>query len=220
MGSMGFAMGDDSPFPLVKSIFDAWTAGDHSYLRETAASYQFKLAGSEGSLTSRRAKLGPPALLSLLQDDAAASAAPAAPAAEHRILEQLRAHAPQLHWFSTRGTDASCVVVGPSANAPLAASNMLLGFLYLGPHSSYPAHAHASTGAFHVVAGRCVTLRAGGRPVARAAGDCVVRAAGEVQSLETADSAVLICWVNSGELVGQHHFVGDESAGRSARSKL
>ena len=208
---MGFALGDDSPFPLIKSIFDAWTAGDHSYLRETAAQYKFALAGSDGKVSTRRGKIGPPDLASLMLS------AGDAVTPEAQIAAQLCMHASKLHWFSTRGSDASCVVVGPSANAPLASSEVMLGFLHVGPHSRYPAHAHASTGAFHVVAGHCVTQRGGGAPVTRCAGDIVVRSAGEVQSLITTDSAVLICWVNSGDLVGQHHFVED---GEMPRSKL
>ena len=44
-------------------------------------------------------------------------------------------------------------LVGNILGAPFRRDGFLIGFMLVGPHNSYPGHAHAANESYHVVAG-------------------------------------------------------------------
>ena len=72
----------------------------------------------------------------------------------------------------------------------------------MGPHNTYPGHAHAAHEAYHVLAGEA--WLSSSRAVA---GDVVLHAPHEVHSMRTGEESVLVCWVNSGDTFGEYYFV-------------
>ena len=141
--------------------------------------------------------------------------------AETEILDQLYANAPSLTWFNNASegwasavgnkgkTDTSCVLVGNVMGAPYRRDRFLIGFMLVGPHNTYPYHAHAAHEAYHVVAGEAWLSKNDSGPIHKKVGDIVVHDPYDTHSMVTKESSVLVCWVNSGDTFGEYYFVND-----------
>ena len=91
--------------------------------------------------------------------------------------------------------------------APHRRGNLLLGFMLVGPHNTYPAHAHATHEAYHVIVGEAWMSKNDSGLLHKRAGDVIVHEPFDTHSMETRDSGVLVCWINWGDVFGEYYFV-------------
>ena len=82
-----------------------------------------------------------------------------------------------------------------------------MGFVYMGPYTNFPEHAHTPEEIYHVVAGKCLRISGsinGINPVE--VGDIWFHESKESHGLKTEDSSVLIAWAWFGNLDGPYYF--------------
>ena len=51
------------------------------------------------------------------------------------------------------------MLVGNVLGAPHRRDSFLIGFMLVGPHNTYPNHAHAAHEAYHIIAGIVIRVR-------------------------------------------------------------
>lgn len=103
-------------------------------------------------------------------------------------------------------TDTSCTLVGSLLGAPIHSTAIMLGFMLVGPHNTYPEHGHAAHEGYHVVGGE--GWFGGGLGLQlRGAGEVMVHQPHQPHAMETGGHQVLVCWVNSGDTFGEYYFL-------------
>ena len=105
-------------------------------------------------------------------------------------------------------SDTSCVLVGSFKEATIQHHDLALGFMYLEPGTTYPAHAHSGIEVYYIVAGRCLMSKARGAFQWQVAGDVVIHEAHEVHAaICDSDEGVLILWSKWNDTDQVYYFV-------------
>ncbi|HEX4151419.1 MAG TPA: dimethylsulfonioproprionate lyase family protein [Steroidobacteraceae bacterium] len=145
-----------------------------------------------------------------------------APPAAARVTQALVSGAPSLHWRQSYPAErvgrlflenyAWTELLGSSGEVP--SSRLAGGFLVLGPHTSYPGHAHQAEEIYVPLSGTAHWWKASAGWQAVAPVTVVHHAPNEAHAMRTADQPLLALYLWHGPgLEGKAHLVGDPVRG-------
>ena len=203
---------------LLKALFSSWEAKKTPYLKGIIKEFQDTAnepcADNNVDAVFSFKMSDPPAMLESLK---------VIDTEEALILKLVLGQLSEFSWFNNTSeqwvnapgnngkTDTSCVLVGDTVNAPIRRSSLSMGLMYIGPHNTYPPHAHAPMEAYHTLAGEAWLTRNELSGIHIESGSVNTFDSYDTHALVTKDSGVLICWVNSGDVKGPYYFVDDVS---------